>query len=49
MTNYYCPKCKWELPSEVNIITQSMHILNQCFNCKAPLWDSKGKFMGEIK
>ena len=44
-----CPNCKIELPTERNIITESMHILNKCFNCKNKLWDIEGKFLGETK
>ena len=49
MKEYYCPKCKWKLPTEKNIITMGMHILNKCFNCKSKLWDKKGNFLGTIK
>lgn len=46
---FYCPVCNWELPTERDIVTESMHILNQCFNCKAKLWNDKGDFLGKIE
>ena len=49
MKTYYCPSCKWKLPTEKNIVSQSMHITGECFNCKAKLWDVNGVFLGEIK
>lgn len=45
----YCPECKWALPTKKDLTTISMNILNECFNCKATLWDEKGKFLGELK
>ena len=49
MKEYYCPKCKWKLPTEKNVVTMGMHILNKCFSCGSKLWDGKGNFLGEIK
>lgn len=48
MSKYFCQNgC--ELPTERNIITESMHILNKCFFCDCLLWDKKGKFIGKIE
>lgn len=47
MDKYYCTNGH-ELPTENNIITKSMHILNKCYICSCELWDKKGKFLGKI-
>ncbi len=44
---YYCPEgCK--LPTERNILTEGMFIMNKCFFCSCKLWDESGNFLGRF-